>query len=41
LDRPRTLLAAGALFAGVLLAHVATEQAAVVSLKGGPASGTK
>jgi len=25
----------------VFLAHVATEQAAVVSLKGGPASGTK
>jgi hypothetical protein len=41
LDRPRTLLAAGALFAGVFLAHVATEQAAVVSLKGGPSSGTK
>jgi hypothetical protein len=41
LDRPRTLLAAGAVFAGVFLAHVATEQAAVVSLKGGPPSGTK
>lgn len=41
LDRPRTLLAAGALLAGVFLAHVATEQAAVVTVKGGPSSGTK
>jgi hypothetical protein len=41
LDRPRTYLAIGALLASVFLAHVATDQAGVVTVKGGPAAGTK
>jgi hypothetical protein len=41
LDRPRTFLTIGAFMAGVFLAHVASNQAGVVTLKGGPASGTK
>ena len=41
LDRPRTFLTIGAFVAGVFLAHVASNQAGVVTVKGGPASGTK
>jgi hypothetical protein len=41
LDRPRTFLTIGAFVAGVFLAHVASNQAGVVTLRGGPASGTK
>ena len=41
LDRPRTFLTVGALIAGVVFAHVVSEQAGVIAVKGGPPSGTK
>jgi hypothetical protein len=41
LDRPRTFLTVGALVAGVFLAHVVSEQSGVVTVKGGPSTGTK
>ena len=41
LDRPRTFLTVGALVASVFLAHVVTQQAGVVTVKGGPPTGTK
>ena len=41
LDRSRTFLTVGALIASVFFAHVATEQPGVVTVKGGPSSGTK
>lgn len=41
LDRPRTFLAIGALLAGAFVAHVASNQAGIVTVKGGPSSGTK
>jgi hypothetical protein len=41
LDRPRTFLTVGALVASVFLAHVVSEQAGVVTVKGGPPTGTK
>jgi hypothetical protein len=41
LDRPRTFLTIGAFVASVFLAHVASNQAGIVTVKGGPASGTK
>ena len=41
LDRPRTFLTIGAFVAGLFVAHVASNQAGVVTLKGAPPSGTK
>jgi hypothetical protein len=41
LDRPRTFLTISAFVAGVFLAHVASNQAGIVTVKGGPAAGTK
>jgi hypothetical protein len=41
LDRPRTFLTVGALVAGVFLAHIVSEQSGVVTVKGGPSTGTK
>lgn len=40
-DRVRTVLAVGALLGSVVAAHVATSSPGIVSVRGGPGSGTK
>lgn len=40
-DRMRTMLALGGLIAGVIVARVATTSPGVVTVKGGPSTGTK
>jgi hypothetical protein len=40
-DRMRTLLALGGLIAGVIVARIATTSPGVITVKGGPSTGTK
>ena len=41
LDRARTILAVGSILAGAFAARMLTDQPAIVTIKGGPSTGTK